>query len=113
MFAQAENSSAEATPSAPDNTGRNVRDRNANALTPFSQSNSASDVDLTRRIRRAVTKDKSLSTSAENIKIITSNGAVTLRGPVRTQEEKTTIARKARQIAGADKVDDQLEIMSR
>src|ERR1700730_25426 len=57
-------SSAEATPGAPDNSGRNVRDRAANGLTLFSQSSAASDVDLTRRIRRALVQDKYLSTLA-------------------------------------------------
>jgi hypothetical protein len=106
-------SSAEATPGTPDNRGRNVRDRAANGLTLFSQPSAASDVDLTRRIRRALVKDKYLSTSAKNIKIIAKDGSVTLRAPVRMQQEQTTMAHNARQVAGADRADDQLDILHR
>jgi len=73
---------------APDNTGKNVRDRDDHTLTPGDQSSNEADVELTRRIREAVVADDSLSTSAHNIKIITINGMVTLRGPVSSTEEK-------------------------
>jgi len=79
-------------------------------MTAGEQSNAKTDVELTREIRRAVVKDHSLSMLAHNVKIVTANGSVTLRGPVKTEEEKTTIASKAQQIAGADKVDNQLEV---
>lgn len=95
---------------APDNSAVNVRDRNPAAMTAGQQSNNKSDVELTREIRRAVIKDHSLSMLAHNVKIISANGSVTLRGPVNTEEEKTTIANKAQTIAGADKVDNQLEV---
>jgi hyperosmotically inducible periplasmic protein len=95
---------------APDNSAVNVRDRDPGAMTAGEQSNSKSDVELTREIRRAVVKDHSLSMLAHNVKIVTANGSVTLRGPVKTEEEKTAIASKAQQIAGADKVDNQLEV---
>jgi hyperosmotically inducible periplasmic protein len=98
------------TPVAPDNSVVNARDRDAGAVTAGQQSNSKNDRQVTRKIRRAVVKDKSLSTIAHNIKIITVGGAVTLRGPVKTDEEKTTIASIAQQIAGVDKVDNQLEV---
>ena len=98
------------TPAAPDNSGVNVRDRNPEAMTAGQQSNAKGDVELTRRIRRAVVKDNSLSMMAHNVKIISANGSVILRGPVKTEEEKATIARKAQAIAGADKVDNQLEV---
>jgi hypothetical protein len=104
-------SSAEATPGTPDNRGRNVRDRAANGLTLFSQPSAASDVDLTRRIRRALVQVKYLSTLAK--KIITKDGSVTLRAPVWTQQEETTMAHNARQVAGADRADDQLDILHR
>ncbi len=65
---------------------------------------------LTRKIRRAVMKDHSLSMTAHNVKIITANGAVTLRGPVDSEQEKTVIGQKAGAIAGADKVDNELEV---
>ena len=97
-------------PVAPDNSGVNVRDRNPETMTAGQQSNAKGDVELTRRIRRAVVKDNSLSMMAHNVKIISANGSVILRGPVKTEEEKATIARKAQAIAGADKVDNQLEV---
>jgi len=104
-----------ATPSqmAPDNTGRNVRDRGGDTVTPGDQSNSKADLNLTQQIRKAVMADKSLSTNAKNVKIITANGVVTLRGPVNTPQEKATIEAKAQSIAGANNVDSQLEIVRR
>jgi osmotically-inducible protein OsmY len=66
---------------------------------------------VTQQIRKAVVADKSLSTMAKNIKIITANGVVTLRGPVKSSQEKGMIEAKAQQIAGADKVNSQLEII--
>jgi hyperosmotically inducible protein len=97
-------------PASPDNTAVNVRDRAPGAMTAGQQSNAKSDVELTREIRRAVVKDHSLSMLAHNVKIVSANGSVTLRGPVKTEEEKTAIASKAQAIAGAGKVDDQLEV---
>src|SRR5271155_637320 len=95
---------------APDNSAVNMRDRDPSAMTAGEQSNAKSDVELTREIRRAVVKDQSLSMLAHNVKIVTANGSVTLRGPVKTEEEKAAIANKAQQIAGADKVDNQIEV---
>ena len=80
------------------------------AMTAGQQSNSRTDVALTRKIRRAVVKDQSLSMLAHNVKIVSVNGSVTLLGPVKTEEEKDAIASKAQAIAGADKVDNQLEV---
>jgi osmotically-inducible protein OsmY len=100
----------ESAPVAPDNSAVNVRDRDPGAMTAGAQSNAKSDVELTREIRRAVVKDHSLSMLAHNVKIVTANGSVTLRGPVKTEEEKAAIASKAQQIAGADKVDNQIEV---
>jgi hyperosmotically inducible periplasmic protein len=98
---------------APDNTGRNVRDRGGSTLTPGDQSESEADRTLTQQIRRAVVSDDSLSTMAKNVKIITVEGLVTLRGPVQNPREKETIEAKAQQIAGIDKVDNQLEVKGR
>ena len=95
---------------APDNTAVNVRDRAPDAMTAGQQSNAKSDVELTREIRRAVVKDDSLSMLAHNVKIVTANGSVILRGPVKTEQEKVAIANKAEQIAGPNKVDNQLEV---
>jgi osmotically-inducible protein OsmY len=104
-----------ATPSqtAPDNTGRNVRDRGGDTVTPGDQSNAKADLNLTQEIRKAIMADKSLSTNAKNVKIITANGVVTLRGPVNTPQEKATLEAKAQSIAGADNVNSQLEIVRR
>jgi hyperosmotically inducible periplasmic protein len=97
--------------SAPaDNTAQNVRDKGGDTLTPTSQSESKTDLRITADIRRAIVKDKRLSTSAKNVKIITDNGRVTLRGPVNTPGESTLIAAKARAIAGASNVNNQLDV---
>jgi hyperosmotically inducible periplasmic protein len=98
---------------APDNTGRNVRDRGGATITPGDQSESEADRTLTQQLRKAVMADDSLSTMAKNIKIITANGVVTLRGPVQSPHEKEVIAAKAQQIAGMNKIDNQLEIKGR
>jgi len=97
-------------PVAPDNSAVNVRDRDPNAMTAGEQSTAKSDVELTREIRQAVVKDDSLSMLAHNVKIVAANGAVTLRGPVNTEQEKVAIASKAQAIAGPNKVDNQLEV---
>jgi hyperosmotically inducible protein len=104
-----------ATPSqtAPDNTGRNVRDRGGDTVTPGDQSNDKGDLHLTQQIRKEIMADRSLSTNAKNVKIITANGVVTLRGPVNTPQEKATIEAKVQSIAGANNVDSQLEIVRR
>ena len=95
---------------APDNSAVNVRDRNPNAITADQQTNAKTDIELTREIRRSVTNDHSLSMMAHNVKIVSANGNVTLRGPVKTESEKNEIASKAQAIAGADRVDNQLEV---
>jgi len=98
------------TPVPPDNSAVNARDRDAGAVTADQQSNTKSDVELIRKIRRAVVKDQSLSTMAHNVKIVSANGSVILRGPVKTDGEKTAIGNIAQHIAGPDKVDNQLEV---
>jgi hyperosmotically inducible periplasmic protein len=100
----------DSTVPAPDNSAVNVRDRASDAMTAGQQSNAKSDVELTREIRRAVVKDDSLSMLAHNVKIVAANGSVILRGPVKTEQEKVAIANKAEQIAGPNKVDNQLEV---
>jgi hyperosmotically inducible protein len=97
-------------PAAPDNSAVNVRDRNTGALTADQQSNVKSDEELSRKIRRAILKEDSLSMMAHNVKIISVDGTVTLRGPVKTEAEKTTVAHLAREIAGRHNVDNQLEV---
>jgi len=108
-----EGTSALLAQTAPDNTGRNVRDRGGLTLTPGDQSESEADRTLTQEIRKAVVADDSLSTLAKNIKIITIDGVVTLRGPVQSPQEKESIETKAQQIAGIDKIDNQLEVKGR
>jgi hyperosmotically inducible periplasmic protein len=98
---------------APDNTGRNVRDRGGDTLTPGDQSENQADRTMTQQVRREILADKSLSTDAKNIKVITVNGVVTLRGPVNTSQEKSTIEAKAQSIAGPTNVDSQLEVVRR
>lgn len=93
-----------------DNTGKNVRDRDSRVLTPMDQSESEGDRRITQEIRKALMSDSSLSTDAKNIKIITINSFVTLRGPVVTTMEKEAILRKVGSVQGIKKVDDQLEI---
>ena len=95
---------------APDNTQVNKRDQNPSAPTADQQSEHPSDRDLTKQIRQSIVKDDSLSTYAHNIKVIVKNGTVTLKGPVRSDEEKQTIVAKASAIAGDGKVTDQLEV---
>jgi hyperosmotically inducible periplasmic protein len=89
---------------APDNTKVNTRDRTPAQPTADRQSNTRTDVSITRDIRRAIVKDKALSTAAHNIKIITQQGQVTLKGPVRSDAEKQAIEAKATEIAGAGHV---------
>ncbi len=93
-----------------DNTATNKRDREASELTADQQGNGKSDVALTAQIRRSIMKDKSLSTYAHNVKIISQNGMVTLKGPVRSDEEKKSIETKASQIAGEGKVASELDV---
>jgi len=101
-----------ATVEPADNTKMNARDR-AGAMTPMDQGNSQVDVDTTQAIRKAVMADDTLSTDAKNVKIITNNGVITLRGPVRTDVEKMNVDAKARAAAGTNRVDDQLDIASK
>jgi hyperosmotically inducible periplasmic protein len=96
----------------PDNSGRNVRDRDNQTKTPGDQSENEADRTITQNIRQAITADDSLSTNAKNVKIITNDGTVTLRGPVKSEKEKTDIEAKAKQVAGVKRVDNQIEVAS-
>ena len=106
-LANAQDSSA---PPAPDNTKVNQRDRSSAEPTADQQKENRPDRDITRDIRRSIIQDKSLSTYAHNVKIISQNGMVTLRGPVRSEDEKIAVETKATEIAGRDKVTSQLEV---
>jgi len=93
-----------------DNTRLNVRDRDNRTLTPLDQGNSQTDVDTTAAIRKEIMADTVMTTNAKNVKIITLNGHVTLRGPVNTSDEKSRIGIIADSVASAGNVDNQLEV---
>ena len=93
-----------------DNTKRNSSEQNKNTDTAEKQSNSKDDLALTQKVRQAVMKDGSLSMNAKNVKIIAQDGKITLKGPVDSQQEKEKIGTEAGEIAGKDKVDNQLEV---
>jgi osmotically-inducible protein OsmY len=101
--------SASASTASADNTGINKRDRAEEALTPGDQANNDADRELTRKIRRTLTSNDQLSMTAKNIKIIAVDGKVTLRGPVKTAEEREQIAALA-QLASGGVVNNQLEV---
>ena len=69
-----------------------------------------SDRELTRQIRKAIVADKSLSTQAHNVKILAKDGAVTLKGQVKTDDEKKTVEEKASGIAGTGRVSSELTV---
>lgn len=92
---------------APDNTKKN---NDQTSPTADQQKMDSSDRAITQKIRKVIQEDKSLSTYAHNIKIITQDGKVTLRGPVRSEDEKNNILAKAVAVAGEGNVTNQLEI---
>jgi hyperosmotically inducible protein len=96
---------------APDNTKANKGDADKTATTADQQKMNKSDTALTQSIRKAVMADKSLSTYAHNVKIITQNGMVTLKGPVRSEDEKKAVMAKAVEAAGgAGNVTDEMSV---
>jgi osmotically-inducible protein OsmY len=97
------------TPKA-DNTAMNSRDKGGGTLTPQNQTNQVNDRDLLAAVRRAVAKDKSLSKSAHNVKIVATNGVVTLRGPVKSAEEKAQVEKLAQDVTGVASVENQLDV---
>jgi len=101
---------AVAQQTAPDNTKVNKADRAKGAVTADEQNESAADRELTKKIRQSVVGDKSLSTYAHNVKIVAQDGQVTLKGPVRSEAEKASIAAKATEIAGAGKVTNEITV---
>jgi hyperosmotically inducible protein len=109
-LASAQEPSTQQASPAPDNTKVNERDRSQTEPTADQQKDNRSDQDITQQIRQSIMKDKSLSTYAHNVKIITQNGQVTLKGPVRSEDEKKTVEAKATEVAGENKVTSQLDI---
>lgn len=108
VFALAQDSTTK-----PDNSRANQADRPKSAVTADQQKNDKLDRETTRKIRRALVSDKSLSTYAHNVKVIAQNGTVTLKGPVRSEDEKKTVEAKAAEIAGASNVKDELTVASK
>jgi SH3 domain-containing YSC84-like protein 1 len=93
-----------------DDTAKNQSDQAASATTADQQRNGKTDLQLTASIRRSIVADGSLSTYAHNVKIVVQNGVATLKGPVRTQDEKAAIEAKAAAVVGQDHVVDHMEI---
>jgi hyperosmotically inducible protein len=95
----------------PDNTAVNKRDRDRSEPTADQQKSNVSDRDLTKKIRQSIVGDKSLSTYAHNVKVISQNGVVTLKGPVRSEEEKKAIEAKAMDVVGSGgKVNNEMSV---
>jgi len=98
-------------PPQADNTKVNQRDRNPNEATADQQPSNQSDMEITQHLRKAIMADKSLSTYGHNVKVIAKNGWVTLKGPVRSQEEMKAITAKAVDLVGADKVTNKMDVV--
>lgn len=98
------------TAQAPDNTAVNKPDRDTNAPNADRAKNNQSDVSIMKHIRRDVVSDKSLSTYAHNVKIVAVKGKVTLRGPVKSEDEKKAIEEHATKYAGAGNVTNELTV---
>ncbi len=110
---QSKDPETQASKVEPDNSSRNIRDRDDQTLTPIDQSETEGDRNITQSIRRSIISSNSLSTYAKNIKIMTADGKVTLRGPVQSDTERREIVAKAKKVEGVKKIDDQLEITHR
>ena len=93
-----------------DNTKVNTRDRAKTAVTADQQKENGTDRELTQKIRRALMRDKSLSTYAHNVKVVAQHGQITLKGPVRSDDEKRTVEAKATEVAGAGNVTNQITV---
>jgi hyperosmotically inducible protein len=95
---------------AADNSKVNVRDRKPSQVTADQQKNNKTDLDTTRQIRKSLVADKALSVYAHNVKVVTQDGKVTLKGPVRSDDEKKTVEAKAAEVAGAANVTNQMSV---
>jgi hyperosmotically inducible protein len=94
-----------------DNTKVNERDRTAGAVTADQQKENTGDRDVTRRIRQSLMKDKTLSSYAHNVKVIAQDGQVTLKGPVRSDDERRIVEAKATEVAGAGHVSNEMSVV--
>ncbi len=95
-----------ATAQMPDNTANNKGD----TQTADKQSNAKADRDITAKVRKEIVSDKDLSTYAHNVKVITVNGVVTLKGPVKSEDEKAKVAELAASVVSADKITNELTV---
>jgi hyperosmotically inducible protein len=93
-----------------DNTKVNTRDRDKTAVTADQQRENTTDRDLTQKIRRALMQDKALSSYAHNVKIVSQGGQVTLKGPVRSEDEKQNVEHLATEVAGSGHVTNQMSV---
>lgn len=109
-LAQQSLAAASDMPAAVDNTTVNQRDKSPETLKPTDQPNNSSDIKLAAAVRQAIVQDKSLSTLAHNVKLVASNGVVTLRGPVRSEQEKSSVGKCAEHVSGVSRVDNQLDV---
>ena len=108
---QTSSSTADAPTAAPaNNTAVNTRDRSSQSMTPFDQPNDKADIKLAAAVRQAIFKDKSLSMSAHNLKLVAARGVVTLRGPVKDAAEKSKVESLVKGVAGVTSVDNQLDV---
>ena len=103
-------SNAFAQQPAPDNTKVNSRDRKKTEPTADQAKENPNDREIMQKIRKSVVDDKSLSTYAHNVKIVSQHGKVTLKGPVRSEEEKKNVEQKATEVAGAGNVTNQITV---
>ena len=111
-MAVAQSATPQDSPKA-DNTAVNQRDRNAAEPTADQQKATTSDRETSRKIRQAIVHDKSLSTYAHNVKIISEHGTVTLKGPVRSEEEKQAVEKMASDVAGAENVKSEIQVAAK
>ena len=111
VYAQQHAASSVAAMSAPaDNSGVNARDRSSQTPTPFDQPNDKADIKLAAAVRHAIVKDKALSISAHNVKLLAAGGVVTLRGPVDSDDEKARVESVVQGVSGVSRVDNQLDV---
>lgn len=96
-----------------DNSIHNARDVNGDDLTPLDQSHAEADVEITRSIRKSLVDDDTLGTNSQNVKVITVDGMVTLRGAVANADEQARIVAIANAAAGADRVVNELQVIKR
>ncbi|HKP59026.1 MAG TPA: BON domain-containing protein [Polyangiales bacterium] len=96
-----------------DNTGKNARDERGEALTPMDQGENTTDRTITQQARQGLVRAGEVSVTGKNIKIITNDGVVTLRGPVASAHEKTEIADIVKHVEGVKRIDNQLEVAAK